>query len=95
MFCGVAEIDLRAGRSGRAERQPAELQPRRGGLGALADQIEREIAIFRLRIVVEDLEPIDDRADRADEIVADPRTQQRRKFEGVGSADRETKCQTS
>ena len=81
----VAEIDLRARRSGRAERQAAELQPRRGGLGALANQIEREFAVFGLRIVVEHLKPIDDRADRADEIVADPRTQQRRQLEGIGS----------
>ena len=80
----VAEIDLRAGRTRRAKRQAAELQPRRGGLGALADQIEREFAIFRLGIVVEHLKPIDDGANRTDEIVADPRTQQRREFEGVG-----------
>ena len=81
----VAEIDLRARRSRRAERQAAELQPRRGGLGALADQIEREIAVFGLWIVVEHLKPIDDGADRTDEIVTDPRTQQRRQFEGIGS----------
>ncbi len=80
----VAEIDLRARRSGRPERQAAELQPRRSGLGALADQIERKFAIFRLRVVVEDLKPIDDGADRTDEIMANPRTQQRRQFEGVG-----------
>ena len=82
---GVAEIDLRAGRAGRAKRQPAELQPGRGGLGALANQIEREFTIFGLRIVVEDLQPIDDGANRTDEIMTDPRTQQCRKFEGVGS----------
>ena len=66
---GIAEIDLRSRRSCRAERQAAELQPCGGGLGALADQIEREIAIFGLGIVVEDLKPIDDRANRADEIM--------------------------
>ena len=81
---GVAEIDLCARRARRAERQAAELQPCRGGLGALADQIEREFAIFGLRIVVEHLKPIDDGAHRTDEIVANPRAQQRREFEGVG-----------
>ena len=70
--------------SNRAECQPTELQPGRRRPGALADQIEREIAILRLRIVVEHLKPIDDRADRADEIVADARTQQRCKLEGIG-----------
>jgi len=53
MVWAVAEINLRAGRSRRAKRQAAELQPRRGRLGALADSVEREFAIFGLRIVVE------------------------------------------
>jgi hypothetical protein len=81
----IAEIDLRARRSRSAKRQAAELQSCGGGLGALADQIEREIAVFGLRIVVKHLKPIDDGAHRADEIVTDARTQQRRKFEGIGS----------
>ena len=80
----VAEIDLRARRSRRAERQAAELQAGRGGLGALANQIEGEIAVLRLGIVVEHLKPIDDGADRTDEIVANPRTQQRGEFQGIG-----------
>src|SRR5436305_476979 len=46
---------------------------------------DREFAIFGLRIVVEDLKPIDDGANRADEIMTDPRTQKRRQIEGVGS----------
>src|SRR4029077_11821073 len=62
-----------------------ELQAGRGGLCALANQIEREIAVLGLWIVVEDLKPIDDRADRTDEIVANPRTQQRGQLEGIGS----------
>ena len=90
----VAEVDLRAGRAGRAECEAAELQPRRRGLGALADQIEREFAIFRLGIVVEHLKPVDDGADRADEIVANPRAQQRREFEGIGSGSLVTRCRT-
>ena len=80
----VAQIDLRAGRSGGPERQPAELQSCRGSLGALADQIEGKFAIFRLRIVVEHLKPIDDGAHRTDEIVTNPRTQQRSQFERIG-----------
>jgi hypothetical protein len=74
----------RAGRSRRAECQPAELQSRRRRLRALADQIQREFAIVRLGIVVEHLEPVDDGADRADQIVAHPRAQQRRQFEHIG-----------
>ncbi|OIQ67253.1 hypothetical protein GALL_511710 [mine drainage metagenome] len=81
---GVAQIDLRARRSGGPKRQPAKLQARRRGLGALADQVEGKFAVFRLWIVVKDLKPIDDGAHRADEIVADPGTQQRRELEGIG-----------
>jgi hypothetical protein len=75
--------------------EAAELQSCGGGLGALADQIEREIAVFGLRVVVEHLKPIDDGANRADEIVTDSRTQQCREFEEHREQDRETKCQTS
>ena len=70
----VAEIDLRAGRSRRAERQAAELQSRRSGLGALANQVEREFAVFGFWIIVENLKPIDDGPHRTDEIMADSRT---------------------
>jgi hypothetical protein len=62
----------------------AELQAGRGGFGALANQLEREFTVFRLGIVVEDFKPVHDRADRTNEIVADPRAQQGRKFERVG-----------
>src|SRR5580692_10669826 len=81
----VAEINLRAGRSGCAKRQPAKLQTGRCGLGALANQVEGKFAVFRLWIVVKDLKPIDDGAHRADEIVADPGTKQRRKLEASGT----------
>ena len=95
MACRVADVDLRAGRAGSPKRQPAELQSRRRGLGALADQVEREFAVVGLRIVVEHLEPVDDGADRTDEIVAHPRAQQCGEFEDVGRRGRETKGRTS
>src|ERR1700730_14345321 len=79
----VAEVDLGACRSRSPECQPAELQSRRGGLGALSDQFERKFAIFGFRIVVEDLKPIDDGPNWTDEIVTNPRAQQGRQFEGV------------
>jgi hypothetical protein len=81
---GVADVDLRAGRSRSTKCQPAELQARRRRLRALADQVEREFAVVRFGIVVEHLEPVDDGADRTDEVVAHPRAQQRREFEDVG-----------
>src|SRR5262249_52310878 len=81
----IAEIDLRAGGPRSAERQAAELQAGRGGLGALADQVECEVPVFGLGIVVKDLKPIDDRPNGTDEIVADPRTKQSREFERIGN----------
>jgi len=82
---GIAEIDLGAGGAGGTEGEAAELQPRRGRLGALADQVQREFAILRLFGIVKDLEPIDDGADRADEIVTYPLAEQRGEFEHVRS----------
>ena len=83
---GVAEVDLSAGGAGRAEGETAELEAGGGGLGALANQVERELAIFRLGVVVEHFEPIDDGAHRADEIMTDPRAQERREFERIWSS---------
>ncbi|MGY4345225.1 hypothetical protein ACVWXM_001689 [Bradyrhizobium sp. GM7.3] len=82
---GIAEIDLRAGRAGRTKSEAAELEASGGGFRALAYQVECELAVVGLGIVVEHFEPIDDGADRADEIVADPRAQQRSEFERIWS----------
>ncbi len=82
---GIAEVDLRAGGAGRAEGEAAELQAGGGGLRTLANQVEREFAVLGLGIVIEHLEPVDDGADRADEIMADPRAQQRCEFERIWS----------
>src|SRR5262249_41090317 len=82
---GIAEVDLCAGGARSTERQAAELQAGRSGLCALADQLEGEVAVFGLGIVVKDLKPIAAPPDRTDEIVADPRAEQSREFEGVGS----------
>ncbi|MGY4443964.1 hypothetical protein ACVW04_006783 [Bradyrhizobium sp. LM2.3] len=82
---GIAEIDLRAGRAGRPEGEAAELEAGGGGFRALANQVERELAVVGLGVVVEHFKPIDDGADRADEIVANPRAQQRSEFERIWS----------
>ena len=71
-----------AGGAGRAERETAELQPRRCRRGALLDQLEGEGLGLLVLVVLHHLEPVDDRADRADQVMADPRAQQRREIEG-------------
>ena len=73
---GIAEIDLGARRPGRAERNAAELQFRRGRARALLDQIEREFLGRLVLLFLEHLEPVHDGADRADEVVAHARAQQ-------------------
>jgi hypothetical protein len=40
-------------------------------LCALADEVEREFLVLGLGIVIEHFEPVDDGADRADQIVTD------------------------
>ena len=64
---------------------PAELQPGRGRLGALLDQVDRELLGLLVLAVLHHLEAVHDRADRADQVVADPRAQQRREIEGFES----------
>ena len=68
-------------RAGRAEGEPAELQPRRGGRGALPDQVHGDLAHVRVVFAVEHFEAVDDRADRADDVVAHARAQKRGEIE--------------
>ena len=74
---GVAGVDRRPQRARGAEGEPAELQPRRGGGGALLDQIGRHRTHLGVFFVLQHLEAVDDRADRRDHVVANPRAQQR------------------
>ena len=75
-FFGVAGIDLRPGRAGRAKGDSAELQLCRGRPRAFLDQIEREGLGLLVAIVLHDFDTVHDRADRTDEVVTDPRAQQ-------------------
>src|SRR5262249_48359811 len=64
--------------------KPAELQPRRGGLRALLDQVEREgFRFFIALLLLKHLEPVDDGASGTDEIVADPRAEQCGEIESI------------
>ena len=79
---GIAEIDLRARRPGGAEGDPAKLQSAGRRLDAFLDQIERKGLGFLVLAVLHHLEPIDDRSDRTDQVVANPRAQKRSEIEG-------------
>ena len=56
---------------------------------ALLDQIERKGLGFLVLVLFHHFDAVDDRADRADQVVADARAQQRREVEGAdGDQDR-------
>ena len=68
------ERDVLTGTTGRLQFHT------RVAINVLA-MVERELAIVGLRIVVQHLKPVDDSADRTDQIVADTRAQQGSKIE--------------
>src|SRR3990167_5056492 len=78
---GVTQIDLGARRACRPESESRELQLRRSLGSALADQVESEILHVLAVLLVEDLETIDDRTDRRDDVVAHPAAQKCGKIE--------------
>src|SRR5580698_4569325 len=69
--------------SPRSIWEPAELQLGRGLFRALLDQIKRKNFGFLVLVLVHDFEAVDDGADRADQVVADARAQQRGQIEGA------------
>ena len=79
----IAGVDRSPGRTRRSESQAAKLQTRRSLLGAFLDEIEGKAAHFRVILFFEDLKTIDDRANRADHIMADAGTKQRGKVKRV------------
>ena len=58
--------------------------------GALLDEVERECLGLLVLVLLEHLEAVDDRADRADQVVADARAQERREIEGFEGERRRT-----
>ncbi len=70
---GVAGVDRCGQRARGAKGEAAELNPRRGGHGALPDQIHGDSAHLGVVIAIEYFEAVDDRADRADDVMTDPR----------------------
>ena len=79
----VARVDRRAGGARGPEGEAAELQPGGGRLGALLDKLGGEGAHFGVLLVFEHFEPVDDRANRADHVVADARAEKRGQIESV------------
>ena len=74
-------INHRAGGGGTAKGETAELQLGRGGFGAFLDQVHGEGAHVRILLVFHHFEAVDDRADRADDIMAHARAQEGGKIE--------------
>jgi len=59
-----------------AEGDPAELQFGGGSVGAFLDQFEREGLGFLVLVFGQNFQSVDDGANRADQVVTDPRAQQ-------------------
>src|SRR5208337_2296413 len=88
----VPRVDQGAERAGRPEGEPAELEARRGRNRAFLDEVHGDGAHVRVLLAVEHFEAVDDRPDRADHIMADPRAEKRGQIErgerdGCQSAD--------
>jgi hypothetical protein len=72
---------LRAGRAGGAEGDAAELQLGGSRAGALSDEVERKVLGFGVLALLQHFQAVDDRAHRADQVVADARAEKRGKIE--------------
>ena len=68
---GGGELDLGAGRAGRAEGEAGELQAGGGLLGDIADDVEGVVLGLGIVVLVEDLETVVDGADGTDDVMAD------------------------
>ena len=79
----IASIDLRAGRARGAECQPAELQLGGSRVRALLDQIHGELGGFLVLVLRHHFEAVHDRSNRADQVMANPRAQQRGEVEAL------------
>src|SRR6185312_2513724 len=67
-------------------RDAAELQLGRRRAGALLDELERELLGLLVLLLIQHFETVDDRADRADQVVANTRAQQRGEIESFDRA---------
>ena len=76
-------VDLLAEPAGGAERQPKELQLVGRGPRAVGEQLEALLAHFRIRLIGEQFDPVVERPDRRQEVVAKPRAQQTGKIDRV------------
>jgi len=77
----VAEIEFRTGRPGGAESEPCELQLGGSLRRALRDEFHRMGTHLGIVVVCQHLEPVGDRSDRADHVVADAAAEKCRQFQ--------------
>ena len=89
---GRAQIDHGAGRSRRAEGEAGELQPRRGLLGDVADDVEGVVLGLLVVVLVENFQAIVDGADGADHVMADFAGDKRGEFKVGGNGALAHRC---
>ena len=82
----LMRVDLVAKAAGRAERQAEELQLVGRRPRAVGEQLQAVLAHLRVLLVGEQFDAVVERADRRHEVVAQPRTKQTGKIDGVHGA---------
>ena len=85
---GIGQVDLGPGRTGGTECEPRELQFRRSLRGAAPDESKSEFTHVLAVVLIQHLQPVDDCADRRDDIVANPAAEQRGKVKSIQFAIR-------
>ncbi|MEJ0042116.1 MAG: hypothetical protein WDM81_07800 [Rhizomicrobium sp.] len=79
----LADIEFRAGRPGGAESNAHELEPGQCLQRARRDDLQRVGAHRRVALVLHHFEAVDDRTERADQVMADPADQESGEFDVV------------
>ena len=79
----LARVDLVAEAAAGAKRQAEEFQLVGAGPGAFGEQLQAVLAHLRILLVGEQFDAVVERPDRRHQVVAQARTQQAGKFDGV------------
>ena len=83
MPCGKLSRAVNPKAACRAKSQPEELQLISADSGRLFQQLHAALAHFRILLLGEEFEAVGHGPDRAQKVVAQPRTEQAGKFDGI------------
>lgn len=84
-FLRVPRIDRSSSRASGAECEPAELEARGGLFGGFFDEVNGKTTHFLAGLFLENFKAVNDRSNGADDVMADPRTEEGGEIEGIES----------